>query len=30
MRVGYLPDMFGHAAQMPQVLREFELADATL
>jgi mannosylglycerate hydrolase len=21
MRVGYLPDMFGHAAQMPQILR---------
>ena len=21
MRVGYLPDMFGHVAQMPQILR---------
>ena len=21
MRVGYLPDMFGHIAQMPQILR---------
>jgi len=30
MRVGYLPDMFGHAAQMPQVLRGFGLADAAL
>ena len=25
MRVGYLPDMFGHVAQMPQILRAFEL-----
>ena len=23
MRVGYLPDMFGHIAQMPQILRQF-------
>jgi hypothetical protein len=23
MRVGYLPDMFGHVAQMPQILRSF-------
>ncbi|MFC4910087.1 alpha-mannosidase [Actinomadura gamaensis] len=23
MRVGYLPDMFGHVAQMPQILRGF-------
>ena len=30
MRVGYLPDMFGHAAQMPQFLRGFGLADASL
>ncbi|MCI1642296.1 MAG: hypothetical protein LKI38_07225 [Actinomyces sp.] len=30
MRVGYLPDMFGHAAQMPQILRGFGLADAAL
>lgn len=30
MRVGYLPDMFGHAAQMPQLLRGFGLADAAL
>src|SRR5687768_18618275 len=25
MRVGYLPDMFGHIAQMPQILRAFGL-----
>lgn len=30
MRVGYLPDMFGHAAQMPQILRGFGIADACL
>lgn len=30
MRVGYLPDMFGHAAQMPQILRGFGIADASL
>lgn len=30
MRIGYLPDMFGHAAQMPQLLRGFGIADAAL
>ncbi|WP_350348245.1 hypothetical protein ABIQ69_16675 [Agromyces sp. G08B096] len=30
MRVGYLPDMFGHAAQMPQFLRGFGLRHAAL
>ena len=30
MRVGYLPDMFGHAAQMPQILCGFGIADASL
>lgn len=30
MRVGYLPDMFGHAAQMPQILTGFRLSDACL
>lgn len=30
MRVGYLPDMFGHAAQMPQLLRGFGIGDACL
>jgi len=30
MRVGYLPDMFGHAAQTPQILRGFGIADASL
>ena len=30
LRVGYLPDMFGHAAQMPQFLRGFGIADAAL
>ncbi|MDQ0894169.1 glycoside hydrolase family 38 N-terminal domain-containing protein [Agromyces ramosus] len=30
MRIGYLPDMFGHAAQMPQILRGFGLRDAAL
>lgn len=30
MPVGYLPDMFGHAAQMPQFLRGFGIADAAL
>ncbi|PHP52050.1 glycoside hydrolase family 38 C-terminal domain-containing protein [Actinomyces ruminis] len=30
MRVGYLPDMFGHAAQMPQILKGFGLTDAAL
>ncbi|HEU5324954.1 MAG TPA: alpha-mannosidase [Candidatus Limnocylindria bacterium] len=28
MRAGYLPDMFGHVAQMPQLLRRAGLADA--
>lgn len=30
MRVGYLPDMFGHCAQMPQILRGFGITDAAL
>lgn len=30
MRVGYLPDMFGHAAQTPQILRGFGIKDAAL
>ncbi len=30
MRVGYLPDMFGHAAQMPQILSGFGISDASL
>lgn len=30
LRVGYLPDMFGHAAQMPQLLRGFGIVDASL
>ncbi|WP_127791889.1 alpha-mannosidase [Agromyces sp. LHK192] len=30
MRVGYLPDMFGHSAQMPQVLRGFGIRDAMM
>lgn len=30
MRVGYLPDMFGHAAQMPQILVGFGIRDAAL
>jgi mannosylglycerate hydrolase len=30
MRVGYLPDMFGHIAQMPQLLRRSGLADAVV
>ena len=30
MPVGYLPDMFGHVAQMPQILRGFGLADAVV
>lgn len=30
MRVGYLPDMFGHASQMPQILRGFGIKDASL
>ncbi len=30
MQVGYLPDMFGHVAQMPQLLRRAGLADAVV
>jgi alpha-mannosidase len=30
MKVGYLPDMFGHVAQMPQILRRAGLADAVV
>jgi alpha-mannosidase len=30
MTVGYLPDMFGHVAQMPQVLRLFGFRDAVV
>ena len=30
MEVGYLPDMFGHVAQMPQILREVGFADAVV
>lgn len=30
MRVGYLPDMFGHAAQMPQFLHGFGITDAAM
>lgn len=30
MPVGYLPDMFGHVAQMPQILRQAGLAHAVL
>jgi len=30
MTVGYLPDMFGHVAQMPQILRRAGLADAVV
>jgi alpha-mannosidase len=30
MQVGYLPDMFGHVAQMPQILAGFGLADAVV
>ncbi len=30
MEVGYLPDMFGHVAQMPQVLAGFGLAHAVV
>ncbi len=30
MRVGYLPDMFGHVAQMPQLLRSAGVADAVV
>ncbi len=30
MQAGYLPDMFGHVAQMPQLLRRAGLADAVV
>lgn len=30
MNVGYLPDMFGHVAQMPQILRRAGFGDAVL
>ncbi len=30
MRAGYLPDMFGHVAQMPQILRSAGLSDAVV
>jgi mannosylglycerate hydrolase len=30
MQVGYLPDMFGHVAQMPQLLRQFGLEHAVV
>jgi alpha-mannosidase len=30
MNVGYLPDMFGHVAQMPQILRRAGIADAVV
>src|SRR6478609_2249372 len=30
MQVGYLPDMFGHVAQMPQILAGFGLQDAVV
>ncbi len=30
MSVGYLPDMFGHIAQMPQILRAFGLDNAVV
>jgi alpha-mannosidase len=30
MPVGYLPDLFGHVAQMPQILRNFALDNAIL
>ena len=30
MRVGYLPDMFGHVAQMPQLLRSAEIETAVV
>ena len=30
MRLGYLPDMFGHAAQTPQILAGFGLEDTAL
>jgi alpha-mannosidase len=30
MPIGYLPDMFGHVAQMPQILRRAGIADAVV
>ena len=30
MRIGYLPDQFGHISQMPQILRGFRLDNAIL
>ncbi len=30
MQVGYLPDMFGHIAQMPQILTQFGLTDTVV
>ncbi|HET9444228.1 MAG TPA: hypothetical protein VFO65_12940, partial [Acidimicrobiales bacterium] len=30
MQVGYLPDMFGHIAQMPQILRQFGFEHAVV
>ena len=30
MQVGYLPDMFGHVAQMPQILAGFGFSDAVV
>ena len=30
MEVGYLPDMFGHIAQMPQILRQFGFSHAVV
>ena len=30
MRIGYLPDMFGHVAQMPQILHRAGIRDAVL
>ncbi|MCU1352041.1 MAG: alpha-mannosidase [Acidimicrobiales bacterium] len=30
MEVGYLPDMFGHVAQMPQLLAQFGFSDAVV
>lgn len=30
MRIGYLPDMFGHVAQMPQILSQFGFSDAVV
>ncbi len=30
MHVGYLPDMFGHVAQMPQILRRAGVSDAVV